>query len=1394
MFTDKLIGRDVRDYHLIVTSHPYMIELGLGTSTTGTLYNWWNQQNNAGTYLNRMAINNARDPFFLETPNKNLGDLLGLKPGKAGTEFFWNGWKPNKELQNAGRYKKQDLSEYLGGFGSDLGGGNAWSYDSAVGPVSAKDVWGGNYSKPVIGGTLDGSLNFQPAFGSSNPTITYSLSPIYDIVDLNRYMSSFQDYNPRGLWDKDEQTIAGKDTKSLYASHELLTEIKSSKLGAYIEWSGEVTFYTNDGGLFCPITEWIPFKLYLFDNPHSDVSDKTVTIKSLKYAAPRRDVNGKLFNTRVDGGYTDYNPENTASQGVGDLDLHTNPVTKKWESGSPVLFAKMTTSVGYPTVPSIDHLETSDIAENLDGDDYETTKFIPASGEAMPIRPQNGNPLQWQPNYLRPDDVRCVDEENPDYDKETLSVYNFSTHRKFDRGDEVMLTRIDGVWHISAMGTNTGETEEVAGSVNKWGEFTYMMTNSQFLFKDKNGVDFTPREAELSFHSLYYNGDELNGVTNYGTSGGWDKIQPFNTENVKTIHLDNGYAQTTSFDYLDSDLCGIRNKVNHNSQAWEDDCSISTTSATINAAGHNIPGPTSFLSRNAAHSSTFFGCLFPEGYVNTSEHLVGGRGYEIIAQSIGTTEVVDTQKYVAPKNNNSAVATLSANDGIEHRNNCRQPALALAGEVLSDSNNSWTRYSNTKSASLFYDYVVNKDQSCRQFPADVMTNASPAGLNGSPLYPVHRFKYFHTEGADKYKEVSKAFLQGIWLGKKDTDGTTAVQDSSAFDFLPIKRNTLQFRPLKMEGYIQFGDQPRSAPAASVQDLSKTSFRNHRTGFSIEAHRTQWDDHRPCTAFFEDRETHDTAGHGDLWDVNYGLKWGGDIADKNPLNDRAIQRTYNYLHEFNYWSQSEGPTYWVREWRDSPGSWDKTGGNAYGVITTFNTVTANDKIDFSTDNLYGMGAGANGKFTIGGGYPGQNNTWGVSQFDKSYRQENILDLSIRIYQQHPREQTLYDPRTFAVHHFNPDVRYANDEYMENNGEVTPHFPEVVVQEGMTSLDASSETVTFSYNYWLSRSEVDLRVITRYREHLNHELSNGFIHSEGTTYTPEEVPNSHYVFSDATHNETTVLPPVMPEKFWYIDTVRTGKLLPFKYKKQEVGIPVSIGRFLDTSPIIDTDYSLSATDFVDKKAGDILGKMCVKNPGSGYVAGDIVGLESKGVSFKVVSTRDDEVVGAISVLECVSRGTGFSASQASSVGDTFTPDTNGPIEIETLSSEAGEGFDAYFVSVMTYDTEGVDPKPYLMKKDGEEITRIAADQPKGTHQNTGHSPEAEAGAFITETHGVSYTLDPTLYSSNKEYDIFFHFHNDITMTWMASSLDFHGDLLGGNYTEAHEQHITVNINPR
>ena len=67
------------DYHLFQTDHPYFIEMGLGTFTTGTLLQWWNQKDRNGLYLNRRHFNfvtNKADD--LATPAIGLRHALGI--------------------------------------------------------------------------------------------------------------------------------------------------------------------------------------------------------------------------------------------------------------------------------------------------------------------------------------------------------------------------------------------------------------------------------------------------------------------------------------------------------------------------------------------------------------------------------------------------------------------------------------------------------------------------------------------------------------------------------------------------------------------------------------------------------------------------------------------------------------------------------------------------------------------------------------------------------------------------------------------------------------------------------------------------------------------------------------------------------------------------------------------------------------------------------------------------------------------------------------------------------------------------------------------------------------------------------------------------------------------
>jgi hypothetical protein len=1363
-FTEKLMNQDVSDHHLFVTNHPYMIEVGLGMFTTGTLYAWWNDVTFDGYYLNRTLFNNTRNKEELSNPDNGIYSVLGITNE---TEFFWYGWKPNKELQNAGVYKKQDLSD------ANTGGSNPWSFESAVGVVSVSDLLSESFdaTTPIVGGTLNENATsfIKTVARSPNPSLL-DIRPLSSLINMNRYMNSFDDFFPRSTWDKDSDTIGGKETNKIFASHELLTEIKSSKFGPYIEWSGELTFYINEnnGTLNCSITEWVPFKLYLFDDITSTTANKAVTLKNLTYVAPKRDVNGKVFSSSSDGGYSDFDPDSPSTLGASEIDLSYNGVTKKWESGTPQLFAKLVTDIGLPTVPKVDRLETNDVAEDLDSEEFEESKFIPASGIAMPIRPQNGNPLQWQPNYLDSDDVRCRDATNKK--KETIVVYNYNTRRRFKRDEEVLLSRIDGQWHVIPLWAGTDEGDAVVAGVNRWGEFTYMATNSEFFFRTENGARFSPRDAELSFHKLYYQGDSLNENTDYGVSGGYNKEQPFNTVGFIPTQIAHGYFQTTSFDYLDKKLFGIRGVPgSFIGQAGEDLCSISTTSAIKNSAGREIPKPNpQFATRNAAHAGLFFGCFFPEGYNNTTQ-FIQARNWNIIGSTTGS--IVDPSVFFWTQGENYSSYPLRAANATSDRNNCRQPAVADPLEELTENNNSWSRYDDRYSANLFAEQVQNTALTFPQMPADVMLNASPTGENGSPIYSVHRFKNFYNPSADKHLEASRAFLQACWLSKEslsdeDEEENRYTKGDSAFDLLPVNRQSLTFRPLKMEGYVQFGRDANNAAAfEKVKDLSvNTGSHGSRVGFCVEAHRTQKDGKRPCSYFVEDRETQLNSDYFELlYQPDHGLKWGGDLSYKP---------SYTNLHEFSYWeAENGGALTWTRSLN---GNW--RGAGAFGVITTFTTVSANSQINFITDNIYGMGAAANGRFSVSAGNTGQDKTWGVASFLDSYRQENIIDLSVRIYQQHPRDQLLYDPRTFAVHHFNPDVRYANNKFVKDDGTVEDFNRETENVE-LSGRDENGNPITFFYSSTKTFSTVDFREISRYETDS---------HEDGENYQSVVLTTGEYVLLDACYNGQFLPAVINNQRFWHVNSNRVGKLLPYKYGRLTVGVSFEENEVINFS---NGDRVIDSASLNDTPVENLLNKIVIKNAGNSYAVGDVVGSSSLQISFEVTATG---VGGSVAGLKCISPGVITNFSSFAAKQDVFGPNSSGQITIRTIDTAAGEDFEAYFVAGRVYSKVYVDSKPYLMKRDGQEIVRIAAPEPQGTHLTTGFTPAAENGAFIDKSHEVLYILDQTLLSENRQYDVFFHFHNDISMTWLASNSDFHGDFR--NITECAEQHVTVRINPR
>lgn len=1380
--------KDKVDYHLFTTNHPYFIELGLGSFTLSTLIDWWNQQDHKGRYLNRRHINSVNTPLdVLDQPPNGLNKLLGITEN---TEFFWYGWKPNLEIANAGRFQKQTLRGIL----SHNGGDPPWSYTGVVTATT------GNINDtinklelqnepPLDGLLLDNDGNPKPIRANPywyyNPL--YALDPLYSVIQLNKYISLYDDFYPRETWSlADPDSHKGLSQAEAFGSWAFINEIKSGKGNPIIQWSGDVTFFiSQNNGLInqCPITDNVQFTLYLVDESMTKSSvDKSVTVKNMVFVGSRTNPTGP--NPAADGELQ----TEAAGEVAAPIDLQYNPISKKWQSGNVNMLAKLTTAVGRGKTPSLDYLLDANLGEMLQDEDNKYS-YIPASGSAMPIRAQNSMPLQWSPNYAQTEDTRCVTQDKT---KQFVTVYNFNPKKAYPSGEEVLLTHIDGIWHVSDLGRgDDGDGPEVAKpSIGKWGAFTYMMTSQQFFFKGLAGNNVTPRGAEHNFHYNFYNqitGDDntLNFGANYGPEGdevlgikpvgGYDFSTPFNTTDHQPWSDLPGYLQVTSFDFLDSKIFGVRG-INDGSN---DVCTIATTSATVNSAGKDIPfAPQEYANRNSAHAGVFFGCVFPNGYKGTE--IYNARDFTVDATGIG----VDANSYLNTKGDTNNNNPFNRGDGLADRNACNVKCLDTqndpTGTITIDGNN-WTRMTTKHEANIFY----NTDRK-KSIPADVMLNASPKGKHGSPIKPIQLYRAINTTGLLFDAGVlSNLTNGGVWLHKRLATGVADLNDS-AFDFEPDTKDNLMFRPLKLEAYLQFGvpyhNRNAVEEAATKTDLN--TVQDTIVGFYAEAARTTVNHIIPVGPHVAIREFENTKNNiagfeSDIAKTGDPLKFGAWVPNKE---------SYSRLHDYDYWNIDHGGFKWtateyVNQRSFSNSNW--RGAGAFGIITTSQKVTANTTIEFTTSNRYGMGAAAWPNRNIVAGSDGQERSWGASNFSDSYKQRNIIDLSVRIYQGHPEHLTVYDPRYFAVHHFNEGVDFLLDQYQMRGAGTIPvndlsavnsnfndYKPRNYLQEVFTSLRNSNgsylQNVTYVYP---EASGADYRVPSRWEEHT--DFTAGNIHTENGIYHPVSIPIGLHVMRNATRDpyNNNLLPPPMDEKYWVVDTRRNGKLLPYKYHRTTLGVPFKGIKYESNIP--------------DTPAFNHTGALIIKNGGAGFNLNDTIGILEYNVIFKVTSVNN----GSIDSVDLINRGRDIPVSSLPNSGDligSFTP----KLQLRTLTGN-GTNFNGYFVAAEVYQYIECDPKPFLIKRNGNEINRIAADEPGPSHPTIGSSASAEPAAFVEKAEVTTYTIPEILKSTDNTYDIFFHFHNDISFTWLACGSTNDGKPHGSAYniTECAEQHITL-----
>ena len=152
---------------------------------------------------------------------------------------------------------------------------------------------------------------------------------------------------------------------------------------------------------------------------------------------------------------------------------------------------------------------------------------------AMPISMENGNPNTYGPDITICEGTREIDK---------VRAVNRSNN-KFDKGQTVMLNKINGEWIVTEFGEVT--SEPAVPKIGKWG-FSKYMANSDCFFRDTNGFRLHPEDAqELAIYRCWSTLPEGNTIAKYNNKG----YIPINSNiGVNSVNFCT-YAQCSSFDY-----------------------------------------------------------------------------------------------------------------------------------------------------------------------------------------------------------------------------------------------------------------------------------------------------------------------------------------------------------------------------------------------------------------------------------------------------------------------------------------------------------------------------------------------------------------------------------------------------------------------------------------------------------------------------------------------------------------------------------------------------------------------------------------------------------------------------------------------------------------------------
>jgi hypothetical protein len=775
---------------------------------------------------------------------------------------------------------------------------------------------------------------------------------------------------------------------------------------------------------------------------------------------------------------------NASNAITANLKLSYNAALGKFESGTQQTLARLLTDVDAAKITEIPNIDTIiDSADPSDLYDPESPNYMGQfqTGLAIPLSIENGNPFMFGPDMMGCDGSKKI----------KIKVVNRSP-RAFKKGDVVLCSQIGPEWIIQGFDTPQIQ-KSTAIKLGAW-TFKKWLANSDVFFRDARFVS----DVSNSLYNSLYNVDVYSAKFRKRYyrqlfSGGGDAAgASINDPNILALSELNDMLKLSKLNLYEKD----------NDEPYDDtDGFLSQTVPFPEAREYDI-APAAYYEQcifdqlgqhmfgkntaNAISRTNFYKAIS----IDTENNFAGDAYMDDLAAFWGPTfpDGYNSQQ-------TSKFKTKTRNLDI---NASGYNSIYFGGSSNQDTSEILSISAGTNARVPPYMFQDEADGNLSQLPAEAALNGKSSPIELSFYYGRYKEKNL----VDECESFMTSSSRYNWLS--DTSG------NDIYGLTPIQSNRIQFSPLQLEMVVS-EYQPLDPADNAKLDSIKAVWRSYFKGASYDQ-------------------------------LTNGV-WGS----------REITYPIGKDTKFNASGPVGGPGLLpVSETGDEKS-------NLVGIIAAKNKFNANGSITFTTDQYFGLtpkttvAGGQVGQVTIlpiggGIGWVGPSNAirensfpmWGSTENDR-YNSFGTTALHLRIFDDWPDEQTIYDGRYFSVFHFNPVWKPVDN--VEKND-----FTEIVLKDSGVSV-----------SNWTKPSGVGILTGVPYERYVDKEVTK--VDFRIPTYgnpmgssdnTP--VPTGITVDRNGTSNNQLL----RPVSEWRINPVRRGRLLTgggFRYYKRVIGLDSS-----------------------------------------------------------------------------------------------------------------------------------------------------------------------------------------------------------------------------------------------